>query len=189
MSEIQADLHTFIAYRVREGFESEDQILENAMAHAQESYSLEIPQAEVEQLVAELLAAHRAEQATWELPTDCDRLDQAFAALNQRDIVARQDFSCCTACGHLDIWDEITEVEKKQPVEGYVFYHFQCTEQAMESGRLMMAFGSVADDWQSLEDVAYTIVQELIIAGLDAKWKGCVNSAIIVEGLVWRRRR
>ncbi len=189
MSEILTDLRTFMGYRVREGFESEDQIVENAIAHAQESYGREIPQVDVEQLLAEILAAYRAEQATWEGPTDCDRLDQAFAALNQRDIVARQDFSCCTACGHNDIWDEIAAEEEKQPVEGYVFYHFQCTEQALESGRLLLAYGSVADDEESLADVAFTIVQELLVAGLDAKWNGHANSPIVVERIVWRRRR
>ena len=183
------ELRSFMACRVREGFESEDEIVANAVAYAQESHGCEIPQADVEQLMAALLAAHRAEQATWQTPTDCDRLDQAFAALNQRGIVARQDFSCCTACGHNDIWDEIAAEEEKQPIDGYVFYHFQCTEQAIEFGQLSLAFGLVTDDEASLTEVANTIVQELRKAGLDAKWKGSINSPIVVEGLVWRRRR
>ena len=68
--------------------------------------------AEVERVTAELLAAHRAEQAGWESPTDCDRLDEAFATLNRLGIVARQDFSCCTPCGHKDIWQEIARRRK-----------------------------------------------------------------------------
>lgn len=189
MKKILQELRRFMAYRVREGFESEDEIVANALACTQESHGCKIPQADVEQLASELLAAHRAEQATWETPTDCDRLDRAFAALNQCGIVARQDFSCCTACGHNDIWDEIAAEEEKQPIDGYVFYHFQCTEQAIEYGQLSLAFGSIADDETLLMEVANTIVQELRKAGLDAKWKGCWNSPIVVEGIVWRKRR
>ncbi len=143
------ELRSFIAYRVQEGFESEEEIVENAVGFAQETLGDKDCQREVEQLTAELLAAHRAEQANWESPTDCDRLDKAFSALNRAGIVARQDFSCCTPCGHTDIWDEIVEQEKKRPVKGYVFYHFQCTERAIECGQLLLAFGSVEDDRQA----------------------------------------
>ncbi len=78
------ELRSFIAYRVQEGFESEEEIVENAVGFAQETLGDKDCQREVEQLTAELLAAHRAEQANWESPTDCDRLDKAFSALNRR---------------------------------------------------------------------------------------------------------
>ena len=80
---------------------------------------------EIKWLTAELIAAHRSDQAEWGASTDCDRLDEAFAALNRQGIVARQDFSCCNNCGFTEIWDEVEEAEKQQPIEGYVFYHLQ----------------------------------------------------------------
>ena len=187
------ELRSFIAYRVREGFESEAEIVENAVSYAQETLGDNDGdndgQREVERLTAELLAAHRAEQANWESPTDCDRLDKAFATLNRAGIVARQDFSCCTPCGHTDIWDEIVEEEKEHPVKGYVFYHFQCTERAIECGQLLLAYGSVEDDEAALAGVARKVVAVLRRAGLDAKWEGDAGHPIVIEGLVWRRRR
>src|SRR5438046_2664744 len=103
MDEALKDLRSFIAYRIWEGFESERSIVENATNYAQETLDREDFQPEIERITAELLTAHREEQAGWESPTDCDRLDEAFAVLNQKGIVARQDFSCCNNCGHLDI--------------------------------------------------------------------------------------
>ncbi len=121
-------------------------------------------------------------------PTDCDRLDEAFAALNRQGIVARQDFSCCNKCGFTEIWGEVEE-EKHRPVEGYVFYHLQGTELAIESGRLLMAYGCVEDDPVAFHQVANKIVAELRRVGLNASWRGTAGDPILVEGMTWRRRR
>jgi hypothetical protein len=189
MDEVLKDLRAFIAYRVREGFESEQDIVENATNYVLETHGRDGLRPKIERLTARLLAAHRKEQAHWETPTDCDRLDLAFAALNQQGIVARQDFSCCNNCGHTDIWDEIDEVEEGPPVEGYVFYHFQCTERAIESGQLLLAYGAVDEGEEALAHVANRVVRALRAAGLDAKWEGSAGHPIVVDGLVWRRRR
>jgi hypothetical protein len=189
MAEAFEDLREFIAYRVREGFETAHQIVENAHDWANERYDREDLLPEIKRLTAEALAAHRAEQAGWGPTTDCDRLDEAFAALNARGIVARQDFSCCNNCGFTEIWDEVEEAEKHQPVEGYVFYHLQCTERAIETGQLLMAYGSLEDDPESLQRVGNRIVAELRRAGLNASWGGTAGHPIVVEGIVWRRRR
>src|SRR5947209_17663635 len=106
MKNTTQELRDRIAYRIREGFESEAEILENAL-----TYDLRgipdgtVGRPEVERLVAELLAAQRAEQAAWEGPNDCDRPDQAFSVLNRHGIVARQNLSCCSSFIHNDIWE------------------------------------------------------------------------------------
>jgi hypothetical protein len=183
------DLREFIAYRVREGFESAHEIVENAADYALGKYDRDDLRPAIRRLTAKVLAAHRADQAGWGPTTDCDRLDKAFAALNRQGIVARQDFSCCNNCGFTEIWDEIAQAEKRRPVEGYVFYHLQCTERAIETGQLLMAYGCVADDEKEFRRVANTIVAELRRAGLDASWGGTDGHPIVVEGLVWRWRR
>jgi hypothetical protein len=182
------DLREFIAHRVREGFESAHIIVENAIDYAYGKYDRGF-EPEIKRLTAELLAAHQAEKAGWGPTTDCDRLDQAFAALNTQGIVARQDFSCCNNCGFTEIWDEIEKAEKLQPVEGYVFYHLQCTERAIKTGQLLLAYGSVEDDPPALRRVANKMVAELRRVGLDASWGGTTQHPIVVEGMVWRRRR
>jgi hypothetical protein len=189
MAEALDDLREFIACRIREGFESAHQIVENAHALAYERYERDDLLPEIKRLTAEAMEAHRAEQAGWGPTTDCDRLDGAFAALNAQGIVARQDFSCCNNCGFTEIWDEVEEVEKRQPVEGYVFYHLQCTEQAIDTGQLLLAYGCVEDDPEAFQRVGNKIVEELRRVGLNASWGGTANHPIVVEDMVWRRRR
>jgi hypothetical protein len=183
------DLRAFIAERIREGFESAHEIVASAQDWACDEYSREDLLPEIRRLTAELLAAHQAEQAGWGPTTDCDRLDQAFAALNRQGIVARQDFSCCNNCGFSEIWDEIEEAEKQQAVDGYVFYHLQSTERVIKTGQLLMAYGCLEDDPKALQRVAKKIVEELRSVGLRASWGGTAGHPIVVEGVVWRRRR
>jgi hypothetical protein len=189
MAEILEELSNFIAHRVREGFESAHEIVQNAEAWAYEKYERDDLLPEIKRLTAELLAAHRAEQVGWRHTTDCDRLDQAFATLNREGIVARQDFSCCNNCGFTEIWNEVEEAEKQQPVEGYVFYHLQCTEQAIKTGQLLMAYGCIGENPEELQRVGKKIVSELCKVGLNASWGGTAGHPIVVEGMVWRRRR
>jgi hypothetical protein len=189
MAEVLEDLRVFVAYRVREGFESVHEIIENATDYAFEKRGRDDLQPEIKRITAELLAAHRAEQGGWENPTDCDRLNEAFAALNRQGIVARQDFSCCNKCGFAEIWDEIEEEEKRQPVEGYVFYHLQATEMAIESGQLLMAYGCIEENAAIFVRVANKIVAELCRVGLKTSWGGTTHHPIVVDGIVWRRRR
>lgn len=183
------DLRSFIAYRVQEGFESVHEIVENASDFALDKYEREDLLPDIKRITAELLAAHRTEQAEWEGLTDCDRLDEAFAVLNRQGIVARQDFSCCNNCGFTEIWDEIEEEEKHQTIEGYLFYHLQATQTAIESGKLQMAYGCVEEDEAILIAIVNKIVAELRRVGLNASWEGTVYHPIVVDGLVWRRRR
>jgi len=103
--------------------------------------------------------------------------------------VARQDFSCCNNCGFTEIWDEIEQEEKHRPVEGYVFYHLQGTERAINSGQLLMAYGCVEDDPGTLHRVAHKIIAELCRVGLNASWRGTTGDPIVVEVIRWRRRR
>jgi hypothetical protein len=183
------DLRNFIAYRVLEGFESVHEIVEDATEYALGKHGRDDLQPSIKAMLAELLAAHRTEQAGWESSTDCDRLDEAFAALNQHGIVARQDFSCCNNCGFTDIWEEIEKEEEHQPVKGYVFFHLQGTELAIRSGRLLLCYGCVEEDEAVFVQVAHKIVAELRRVGLDAKWQGTAGHPIVVDGIVWRKRR
>ena len=189
MVQASDDLREFIAHRVHEGFESAHEIIENAQHWAYEKHGRDDLLPEIKRLTADALATHQAEQAGWGPTTDCDRLDSAFAALNAQGIVARQDFSCCNNCGFTEIWDEVEEEEKQHSVEGYVFYHLQCTEQAIKTGQLLMAYGCVEEDPKAFLCVANKIVGELRKVGLNASWGGTDGHPIVVEELVWRRRR
>ena len=189
MMEGDPDLREFIAHRVREGFETAHEIVENARNWAYEKYEREDLLEEIKHIASELFVAHLTDQTDWGQTTDCDRLDEAFAALNREGIVARQDFSCCNNCGFSEIWDEVEEAEKQQTIEGYVFYHLQSTEQVIKTGQLLMAFGCVNEDPEQFRRVGNKIVSELRRVGLNTSWGGTGNAPIRVDGILWRRRR
>jgi hypothetical protein len=77
MDGVLEDLRRFIAYRVREGFRSVHDIVENATSYALETHGRDDLQPVIKRFVAELLAEHRAEQSGWEwqvsLPDMTDR--------------------------------------------------------------------------------------------------------------------
>ncbi len=183
------EVREFISHQVTEGFGTVHEIIEQATHYAFERHGLVNVETDIKQITAQALTEHRRSQADWAGKTDCDRLDRAFEVLNGKCIVARQNFACCLTCGHREIWDEIEEVEKSHPVDGYVFYHLQCTEDAMKSGTLYMAYGSIEEDEECLQRVGHMVVQELCKAGLNASWNGNFNSPIVVTDLVWSRRR
>jgi len=189
MAETLNELRQFISHRVSEGFESVHEIVDNANSWAFERYERDDLLPEIKRFTSEAIAAHQSQQAGWGPTTDCDRLDEAFAALNAQSVVARQDFSCCNNCGFTEIWTEVEEAEKLHPVEGYVFYHLQCTERAIKTGQLFMAYGCVEDELEAFQRVGTKIVAELRRVGLDASWGGTPGHPIVIEGMVWRRRR
>lgn len=129
------------------------------------------------------------EQASWPTPTDCDRLDAAFAALEQGGIVCRQHFSCCGTCGAAEIWDEIdTARGAGLDVRGYAFYHVQDTEAAVEGYGLYLNYGAVEDDEAPALAIAHEIVTTLEQHGLRVHWDGQWSRRISIS-LDWKRRR
>src|SRR5262249_19629581 len=139
----------------------------------------------VERLTREAVQEHRRQQSEWVGPTDCDRIDQAFADLESEGIVARQNFTCCQNCGHYEIGDEIARAEG--PVDGYVFYHAQDTEGAVDGSFLFLAFGATQGGDGAVEAVGRRIVAALERAGLTVDWDGTRSRRIGVPA-EWRRR-
>jgi hypothetical protein len=58
MDEVLDDLRSFIAYRIREGFEPVHDIIENATHYAQETHGRDDLQPDIQRMTTELLAAH-----------------------------------------------------------------------------------------------------------------------------------
>jgi hypothetical protein len=189
MSELLEEIRSFVAQRVAEGFDSEETIIESATEYFEDEHKRDDLRPEVTRITVELMAEHLRKQALWTKPTDCDRLDWAFAELDRDGIVARQNFSCCSNCGHGEIWDEIRQTEQEHPVEGYVFYHVQNTENACANGSLYLAYGTVKDDESALIAVGEKIAQTIERAGLRTEWNRQGNTCIRIVDLDWKRHR
>lgn len=174
---------------VAAGFYDEDTILTNATDAFEEDLDPALLRHEAQRFLREAMAEHEAAQAGWPVLTDCDRLDDAFAALEATGVIARQNFTCCGTCGSTEIWDEVDAVAKAgRPTRGYAFYHMQDTERAAEGDGLYLNYGACEDGEDAALAVANDIVTQLEAHGLRTEWNGSWNQRIGVS-LDWKRRR
>ncbi|MGV8038754.1 MAG: hypothetical protein AB2L07_01255 [Thermoanaerobaculaceae bacterium] len=187
-AEALADLLAFARLRVAAGFDSRAAISDAAHEMAEDEYpSLDLG-AHIPAIVDQALSEHAAEEASWTTVTDCDRLDTAFRLMEERGVVARQNFACCQTCGHAEIGDEISKTQALRKVVGYTFYHMQDTDRAAEGGGLYLAYGSLADTKEHALAVGNTVVACLREAGLQPIWDNDAAKRIYVP-LDWKRRR
>jgi hypothetical protein len=170
------------------GFATPVQALEATADLLEDEFPRESVLREAEQILPSLLVEMEAEQAAWPEVTDCDRLDRAFADLESRDIIARQNFSCCMTCGSGEIWEEMKqESQTGRVVRGYAFYHEQDTEAAANRDGLYLAYGSMANGKQPSLDIGHEIVETLTQHGFQPDWDGKLSSRIHLP-LDWKRR-
>jgi hypothetical protein len=189
MVEPSEEIHSFVIRRVAEGFTNQEDIIASAIECFEIKEEDEELRREIARFAAERMAEHLRAQMNWPRPTDCDRLDWAFAELDRAGIVARQNFTCCSTCGHCEIWDEIEQAREEHPVEGYAFYHMQDTESAVAGGGLFLAYGAVENGEEALIAVGRKIVLAMERSGLRTEWNGKTNTRIQIVDLDWKRRR
>lgn len=174
---------------VASGFYDEDAILTNAADAFADDLDPEELRPLAQQALRKALAEQRAAERRWPDETDCDRLDAAFAALEDSGVIARQNFSCCGNCGSTEIWDEVRAVEDAGgPARGYAFYHMQDTERAVDGGGLYLNYGACEEGEAAALAVARDIVAALEAHGLETRWDGSWDKRIAVT-LDWKRRR
>src|SRR5262245_35729714 len=127
MDQLVEDIRNFLAWKVAAGFENDKEVVANAV----DSFEGGMTRPELLSLIRPMAIAlfeeHRRAEAGWPETTDCDRLDMAFADLERQGILARQNYWCCSTCGHSAAWEEVKQAQAQRPVNGYVFYHNQDT--------------------------------------------------------------
>jgi hypothetical protein len=148
-----------------------------------EEGDLGLVHSQARRIVAAAWQERLAEQQTWPERTDADAAEEAFAALEAQNIVARTDFTCCATCGHTEIGAEVGPDSL-----GYVFFHHQSTEGVVRDGRLWLYFGACGPDREQDAVVGRKITDALAAAGLPVSWNGNGLSAIVVGPITWRKR-
>lgn len=184
-----AEARELVELRVAEGFETREEIIEGTVDLLSMDYDEQLLSRVVPQLTAAALDAHRAREASWTAPTDCDRLDAAFAALDRAGILARQNFSDCGTCGAGEM-HELMEQERAagRHFRGYTFYHQQDTESALD-GTLYLAYGSVQASDEAAVAIGHEVEASLRRHGLETSWSGDLSRRIAIVDLTWQRRR
>lgn len=183
-------IRSFVTTQIRAGFAPPSEIAAAAVEVVLDGGGDDgVATRHAERCVAEALAELGLEQETWPAVTDCDRLDEAFAALDAGGITARQDFTCCQTCGHSEIRDEVEAARTHgRSVRGYAFYHRQDTENATERDGLYIAYGATEPGDEAEAAVGATIAATLRAGGLEVAWDGSHKTRIFVK-LHWQRRR
>ncbi len=121
------------------------------------------------------------EQRSWG-ETDCDKLTNAFNELTQNGIVAKENFTCCQSCGSYEIWEHAVEGDV-----GYVFYHQQDTERAVEGEGVYLSYGHIGMAKKPLSEITEQIVKTIEKHGLKVDWNGSSNTRMLVN-LDWKKR-
>ncbi len=189
LDKIRDEMRQFVKEKVAAGFHTSASIIDWAVDNHCDDAEREVLRPITEALTREAVAAHVLDQATWPALTDCDRLDDGFAALNDSGIVCRQNFSCCTNCGISEIkYETAAEREEGRNVRGYAFYHMQDTERAMAGGRLYVHFDAVEESEEAGVGIGKEIYDALERHGLAASWNGQLSECVGIL-LDWKRRR
>ena len=193
------DTLDFIERLVRAGYLDRDEIRESVADYLADTSAID--EAQVAAAVDAAIDRLRVDASTWPATTDNDRLDRAFERLGAAGVVARQDFACCTSCAHAEIWDEVPDPDAWR---GYVWFHRQDTERAVDGDGLYLGFGG-RDERSRLQRlilgrsadgaradpaaIGREIVQALADEGLAVTWNGEIDRRILVDPFEWRRRR
>ena len=187
----EPDLGEFRAQIAREiaaGYASPREVLESSIDLISDEIHPEILKSKGPQILEEELAQHLLRQKGWPEITDCDRLDSAFAVLEENGIVSRQNFSCCGTCGTGEIYDEIETLKNAgNNVRGYTFFHMQDTQSAVEGFGLYLNYGSTANGDEAAVSIGREIQHELHKFGLATDWDGKLSKRIGVP-LNWQKR-
>ncbi len=184
-----AETREDITIAVKAGYESRDDLIRFASEDLARALGGRDVMRLVTRMVDRALADQRKREQGWKTPTDCDRLARAFAALERSGIVARQNFSDCTTCGVTEIKGEMDDARKAgKRVRGYVFFHEQDVEHAVEDGALYLSYGAAESSEAAQLAIAREVVASLKQAGLDVAWSGRLAERIGLS-LEWKRRR
>jgi hypothetical protein len=184
--EVAARAEGYVRGMLRDGYAGIEALIRETVYLMEDGEgSSPISPAQAREIVERLWVEQVDEQEAWTEPTDPDRLERAFAALEDGGIVAREDFTCCRGCGMTEIG---AEVDDGSTVRGFVFFHHQGTRAAAEGHGLSLYYGGFDGSEQTTMAVGHEVVAALTSAGLSTEWDGDPGKAIDVAPLEWRKR-
>ena len=186
------DLKMWARIHVRGGYEEADEI-EEILFELTEDF--ETPMSERDRRIEvrnALIGAAQTlvdEQDSWPVLTDYDRLELAMDTLEDNGVVARANFTCCGNCGAAEIGAEIEDYEALgQVARGYVFFHQQDTESAVEGHGLYFSYGAAHSEHDAAHiAIAQELFDLLVAVGLKPHWDGKIDHRVGVV-LDWKRR-
>ncbi len=179
----RANLERHVREVLAGGYASRAELAEAAEEHLVTADRRPVSREQAQALVDRLWRERIAEQASWQGETDPERITRAFSALEDAEIAARENFTCCRTCGNAEIGDEAWPGAR-----GFVYFHAQCTEAAVAGHGLTLLYGGFDGSAETTAAIGAEVVAALTAAGLPTRWDGDPSRAITVTPLDWRRR-
>jgi hypothetical protein len=137
--------------------------------------------------VAPEFAKKAAAEGSWPEVTDCDRLDQAFEALDSIGIIALHNAGYTMSDGEDDV-DQVLQDRGRGSVKGYCFYHGQDVERAVAGLGLMIACGDLDADPKQKTAIGNKVKDALESHGFVIEWNGDPERRISIPNIDWKRR-
>jgi hypothetical protein len=149
-----------------------------------------VPRKRVRELVKAEVARQKAEQESWPEVTDCDRLNQAFAALRAENILAIHNAGMTPSEGIAEMSEQYHAAGGgASGIVGYCFYHRQDMAYALKYHKLGLAYGDIDGDDRRGVEVGKRIRGALEATGLRVAWTGSIKDKLEITGFHWQRRR
>ena len=129
------------------------------------------------------------QELDWPEKTDCDRLDEAFAELEEWHLIAMQNAGYTQSDGMGDmseIWHE--RGGAASGIVGYCFYHGQDLERAVKGEPLYLTYGDIAGDDAKGVAIGKLICSVLEKHAFTVEWDEDIKTRIQIPGIEWRRR-
>jgi hypothetical protein len=134
-------------------------------------------------------AAKLEQQLEWPEKTDCDRLDEVFAALERLGIIALQNAGYTQSDGMEDVSEAWrSRGGENSGIVGYCFYHGQDLERVVKGESLHLTFGDIHGDDAKGVGIGITICRVFKQHGFAVEWDGDVKTRIQITDIDWKRR-
>ncbi len=190
------DIEEFLRTVAVEGYETDDLIVDEVSRSLLHDHP---DQPDLEGRVAALAPALfdevQAREAWWPIPTDNDRLDRAFAALDRDGILTRQNWYGSQGPAAEEMAHEVAAARLERSVHGFAFFHGGDIRRALAGEGLRITWGAAAPRRRSNErceraawEVAQEIHRALWAQGLSPEWSRVIGEPITLP-FTWRRRR
>ncbi|MDB6079933.1 MAG: hypothetical protein JWO82_3680 [Akkermansiaceae bacterium] len=185
---LSEEIRQEIMAEVRSSFEDRERIIEIFL---EELYAPgDLDPDEVSMAVDEAIQAYEATKASWPAVTDCDRLDLAFARLEELGIISLHNAGYTSSDGYEDFKEARDNRHDPSKVRGYCYYHGQDLSRAVSGGGLYLAFGPADPKHEESEGPAIgsIVTQVMEEQGLQVDWNGSFEKRIHLPKFDWKKR-
>ena len=189
MTENEKYLHDHFLISIKSGFESLEDIIDNALeAVEDEGWEKEISDEWIRETLTNAYEKHEQKSKAWQRPTDTDKLHAAFDHLCRGKIVALHNAGYTQSDAIYDIQDVWQDLEDEgiKPI-GYCYYHGQDLERVIETGELTIGFyGERKNNDKEAIIIGNKVVDALKKQGFEINWDGSASKRIVIENFNWQ---